>query len=177
MNSKPSISKMTLKSTFCIFKEYDLEHIKNFKIDFKSSSGSEYYYTDHGVFRYSDHWGKAATSKWRLLPNEKNTSKTKLGFANWNDFHKDNLTDKLYFLEVDFDSKKVYFNHKNNQKVTDNQTLRTSTATSKVIRQIRKLLENDQWTKHFVTENIKVKIIHDLVYTTKTLFEIKQQFS
>jgi hypothetical protein len=45
-----------------------------------------------------------------------------------------------------------------------------------VIRQIRKLLENDKWTTYFKTENIKEKIILELIYSEKTLFEIKQQF-
>jgi hypothetical protein len=170
-------SRKTIKSTFCIFREVDIEEIKNLKIDFKSDSGSEYYYTENGVFRYSNHWGKAATSKWRLIPNENNITKTKLGFANWNDFHKDSLTEKIYFLEIDFQANKVFFNHKNNLKQNENPTLRTSTETSKVIRQIRKLLENDKWTSYFETENIKQKIINELIYSEKTLFEIKQQFS
>lgn len=170
-------SRKTIKSTFCIFKEVNIEQFKNLKIDYKSESGSEYYYTENGVFRYSDHWGKAATSKWRLIPDENNLSKTKLGFANWCDFHKDNSIEKLYFLEVDFITNKVYFNHKNNMKPNENPTLRTSTDTSKVIRQIRKLMENDRWTTYFETENIKEKIIQDLINSNKTLFEIKQKFS
>lgn len=170
-------SRKTIKSTFCIFKEVNIEGIKNLKIDYKSDSGSEYYYTEKGVFRYSNHWGKAATSKWRLIPNSDDTAKTKLGFANWSDFHKDNAFEKLYFLEIDFKVNKVFFNHKNNLKPNENPTLRTSNETSKVIRQIRKLLENDKWTTYFETENIKEKIITELINTEKTLFEIKQQFS
>ena len=172
-----TFSRNTIKSTFCIFKEVNIEQINNLKIDYKSESGSEYYYAENGVFRYSDHWGKAATSKWRLIPDENNSSKTKLGFANWCDFHKDNSIEKLYFLEVNFITNKVYFNHKNNIKPNENPTLRTSTDTSKVIRQIRKLMENDRWTIHFETENIKEKIIQDLINSNKTLFEIKQKFS
>ena len=169
-------SRKTIKSTFCIFNEVDFENIKDLKIDYKSDSGSEYYYTEKGVFRSSNHWGKAATSKWRLIPKENSTSKTKIGFASWNDFHKDSLTEKIYFLEIDFIANKVYFNHKNNLKQHENPTLRTSSETSKVIRQIRKLLENDKWTTYFKTENIKEKIILELIYSEKTLFEIKQEF-
>ena len=172
-----TFSRNTIKSTFCIFKEVNVEQINNLKIDYKSESGSEYYYAENGVFRYSDHWGKAATSKWRLIPDENNSSKTKLGFANWCDFHKDNSIEKLYFLEVDFKANKVFFNHKNNLKPNENATLRTSTDTSKVIRQIRKLMENDKWTIYFETKNIKEKIINELINSKKTLFEIKQQFS
>ena len=177
MNINKSILRKSMKSTFCIFKEVDIEQIITLKIDFKSDSGSEYYYTENGVFRFSNHWGKAATSKWRLIPDEKNIAKTKLGFANWNDFHKDNLVDKLYFLEVDFEVNKVFFNHKNNLKPNENPVLRTSTETSKVIRQVRKLLENDKWATYFETKNIKQKIIHKIIYSEKTLFEIKQQFT
>jgi hypothetical protein len=177
MTINKSNSRKTIKSTFCIFKEVDIAEIMDLKADFISESGSEYYYTENGVFRYSNHWGKAATSKWRLIPKENGNSKTKLGFANWSDFHKDSLTEKIYFLEIDFDTNKVYFNHKNNLKPNENPTLRTSTETSKVIRQIRKLLENDKWTTYFETENIKQKIINELIYSEKTLFELKQQFS
>ena len=37
--------------------EVDDEIIKDRKLDFKSKSGRQYYYTPEGVFRYSDHWG------------------------------------------------------------------------------------------------------------------------
>jgi hypothetical protein len=36
------------------------------KPDYVSESGSEYWYSDEGVIRYSGHWGKVASCRWEL---------------------------------------------------------------------------------------------------------------
>lgn len=64
--------------------------------DYKSYSrryntSSQYYYTDEGLYRVSDHWGRVARCQWKLngivnqvescdvLPN------TQIGFISWGD--------------------------------------------------------------------------------------------
>ena len=57
------------KHTFCIFQEVDFELIKNLKLNFKSKSGSSYYFVENGVYRLSNHWSRVANCKWRLDKN------------------------------------------------------------------------------------------------------------
>jgi hypothetical protein len=50
------------------------------------------------MYRLSNHWGRLANSKWRLIAADTETSsKLKLGFAHWTDFYPDNH-DKLLFI-------------------------------------------------------------------------------
>lgn len=74
--------------------------LKNRKPDYESASGSRYWYTDEGVYRQSDHWGKnVATASWRLrgksadkngeFSNDYSSGdswKIPTGYAKWSDF-------------------------------------------------------------------------------------------
>ncbi len=166
------------KNTFCVFKEVNLELIQDLKINFESQSGSLYYYTVDGMFRLSNHWGRLANSKWRLEPADAiTTSKTKLGFATWDSFYPDNKEQKLYYLEVDYSTNTVNYQHKNNPKYNSKAILRTSFETRKKIKQIRNLLNLTSWAKHFEYENLedlRKKIIDQLIDTNQTLDEIKR---
>ncbi len=184
------------KHTFCIFQEVALDVLKDLKLHYKSKSGSSYYFVEEGVYRYSNHWGRAANCKWRLnrnsnskIPNSKsvslsavevtNTNRTKLGFANWSDFYPDNDFEKLYFIEVDYSSQSAHFNHFKNEKYSIDKVLRTSTETTKLLKQIRTLLEESAWTKHLKEASIKVlrkEIIEQLITTNKSFQEIKRAY-
>ncbi len=105
-NFRPSPN--SFKNTFCVFNEQRIENIEGLKIQFKSKAGSTYYYTKLGMYRISNHWGRLANSKWRLIPLVPETeSKLKLGFATWDSFYPDNATDELYYLEVDYTTNTV----------------------------------------------------------------------
>lgn len=169
-------NKSLMKNTFCIFNEVDSKIITAKKSDYTSASKSQYFFTEDGVFRYSDHWGRTANSKWRLVPMDEKNRKFKTGFALWTDFHKDNDFNKLYFIEVDFELNAVYFNHKNNLKTSNKAILRTTSETTKIIRQIRNLLQNDAWTKYFYQKDIKQRIVMDLIHSDETLVNIKQKY-
>jgi hypothetical protein len=148
------------------------------KVDYVSKSGSSYYYTPFGMYRLSNHWGRLANSKWRLeqmMPET--TSKMKLGFALWTDFYPDNTSEKLYYIEVDFDTKTVNYQHKNNPEYNQKAILRTSFETTKKIKQIRNLLNLISWAKHFdytVLDDLRKQIITELIDTNKTLEDIKR---
>lgn len=148
-------------------------------VQFESISGSKYFYTEEGMYRLSNHWGRLANSKWRLEPMKpESTSKIKLGFASWNDFYPDNSIDKLYYIKVDFIAKVVNYQHKNNPDYDNKAILRTSFETTKKIKQIRNLLELTSWSKYFDYEDInelRRLIIEQLVYSNKTLDEIKRE--
>jgi hypothetical protein len=168
----------SFKNTFCVFQEVPLERIEGMPIQYDSKAGSQYFYTEEGMYRLSNHWGRLANSKWRLVPIEPETiSKTKLGFAAWSEFHPDNAEEELYYLEADFVNKTVNYQHKNNPNYDKKALLRTSFETTKKIKQIRNLLALTSWAKYFEYDDLdalRQEIINQLIYTNKTLEEIKR---
>lgn len=172
-------SPKSFKNTFCVFQEVLIERIENRQLQYDSKSGSKYYYSKEGMYRLSNHWGRLANSKWRLEPMDPGTdSKFKLGFAAWDSFYPDNSEDELYYLEADYVKNTVNYQHKNNPNYDAKAVLRTSFDTTKRIKQIRNILELTSWAKYFDHDDIdalRKRIIEQLVYTNKTLDEIKRE--
>lgn len=172
-------SPRSFKNTFCVFHEVMHDRIAGMPVQYDSPSGSKYYYTEEGMYRLSNHWGRLANSKWRLVPMEPETdSKFKIGFARWNEFYPDNEEEELYYLEADYVKKTVNYQHRNNQNYDTKAILRTSFATAKRIKQIRNLFELTSWAKYFDYDDIDVlrnEIIEKLIFTNKTLEEIKRE--
>jgi hypothetical protein len=171
-------SPNSFKNTFCVFQEVLPEKIENLKVQYDSKSGSKYFYTKEGMFRLSNHWGRLANSKWRLEPIEPETeSKFKIGYAAWDEFYTDNAEEELYYLEVNYIKNTVNYQHKNNPNYDSKPILRTSFETTKKIKQIRNLFALTSWAKYFEYEDIEELrkiIIEQLIYTNKTLDEIKR---
>jgi hypothetical protein len=174
------------KHTFCIFQKVNLELVKDLKLHYKSKSGSSYYFVEDGVYRLSNHWSRVANCRWRIVANKSippnsievsNPNRIKLGFAKWHDFHQDNDFEKHYFIEFNKQNEVNYF-HKNSGNYT-NQELRTSVETTKIIKQIRTLLEETAWAKYLKSdtiEDVRQKIIQQLIYTKKTFQEIRKEY-
>lgn len=166
------------RHTFCVFHEKDFQEVQNLKPDYQSSSGSAYYFTDQGVYRLSNHWGRAANCKWRLqISGENKISRTRLGFAQWEWFYPDNDTEKLYFITVDEDQN-VHYQHKASPDFKEDYQLRTASETTKVIKEIRHLLTTDAWAKYFdePIDSLRKKIIDQLITTNQPLIDIKKNF-
>jgi hypothetical protein len=51
------------------------------------------------MYRWSNHWGRLANSKWRLEPLEPE-SESKFGFCGLDQFYPDNALDALYYIEM-----------------------------------------------------------------------------
>ncbi len=167
------------KHTFCIFHEADQVTVNGLNPNYKSKSGSSYYFTEDGVYRLSDHWGRAANCRWRLERTGKPANKFQLGFARWTDFHPDNEVDKLYFIEADFDNQTVQFFHKESKAQPPDALLRTAAETTKRIKQIRQLLEETAWAKYLKGEDIALlrrEIISKLINSDETLQEIRKAY-
>ncbi|TRX24300.1 hypothetical protein FNW25_11980 [Flavobacterium franklandianum] len=172
-------SPNSFKNTFCVFQEVLPIQIENLKLQYDSKSGSKYFYTKEGMFRWSNHWGRLANSKWRLEPMEPETdSKFKIGYAAWNEFYPDNADEELYYLEANYSKNTVNYQHKNNPNYNYKAILRTSFETTKKIKQIRNLLTLTSWAKYFEYDDLvdlRKEIIEQLIYTNKTLDEIKRE--
>lgn len=169
----------SFKNTFCIFHEASLDCINGLELQYDSKSGSKYYYTKVGMYRLSNHWGRLANSKWRLEPLEPEIdSKIKLGFAPWINFYPDNALDKLYYLEANYLKKTVNYQHRNNPSYDKKAILRTSFETTKRIKQVRNLFNLTSWAKYFDYDDLdflRKKIIDELIFTNKSLEEIKKE--
>ncbi len=170
-------SPKSFKNTFCVFHEVALSEIKSLSVSYKSDAGSTYYYIEKGMYRLSNHWGRLANSKWRLLANESiSDSKFKLGFATWDSFFPDNNDEKLYFLEYDSITKTINYQHKNAKHYDEKAVLRTTFETTKRIKQARNIVTLTAWAKYYKTDIdlLRTTIITELIFTDKTLDEIKR---
>lgn len=143
------------KNTFCIFKEVDYDVIRNLKIDFKSKSGSSYIFSETGVYRISNHWGRASDCRWRLegVKQIKN-QQFSVGYADWSDFYENDEVSNLFFIEIDYENKKAHFHHKKSKLYIDKFCLRNAKEVSKTIQIIHQILLEDNWAKYLEYNDI-----------------------
>ena len=165
------------KHTFCTFKRVNQDFFDENKVHFKSKAGSQYSYTKEGVYRFSNHWGRVANCRWRLLSDKKLKNQNYyLGFANWKDFYTLNETEKQFYISVDFDTCIVDFHH----TATNSEAFLFFAETAqKKVAQIRKLLLDDKWANYFDEDihTLRKKIITAYINSNKTLQEVKVGFS
>ncbi|WP_051365755.1 hypothetical protein [Flavobacterium saliperosum] len=168
------------KHTFCIYREVALTEIAGLKLSYTSKSGSSYYFTEKGLYRVSNHWGRAANCRWRLLPLENGTlSKTKAGYANWSDFYPNNEHDNLFYVEVNWETMEVSFQHKCNPEYNGKAQLRNATETAKVVRHLNEVLTTDNWAKYINFDDINIlrkEVVSALVNTNRSFIDIKRNY-
>lgn len=165
------------KHTFCLFQQVEGTTEADLKLGYKSASGSAYFFTELGVYRKSNHWGRAANCRWRLITNAdyKNQTET-LGFAKWTDFHPNNDTEKLFFIEINEAKNEVHFNHKNHPNYA-HQIVRNASDTAKRIKEIKNVLQTTSWAKHLIFddfEEIKRKMLTELSNTNESFVNLKK---
>lgn len=161
------------KHTFCEFQKVETSFFNENKFHFKSKANSQYFYTDKGVYRYSNHWGRVANCRWRLLSDEKIKNQNfYVGFAKWTDFYSLNETEKIFYISVDFENKTVDFHHKTTK---ENVFLFFAETAQKKVIQIRKLLSEEKWAIYFDIdiELLQRKIITEYINSNKTLQQLK----
>lgn len=163
------------KHTFCEFRQIeDFEFPEN--KNYKSKSESIYFYTDKGVYRKSNHWGRVANCRWKIISNENyKNQQVIIGFAEWVDFYPINSSEKIFFIEVNFNEKTTKIKSKR-EKSTHH--LFTFSEAQKRIKQITHLFKDDKWAKYFKTEIKKLtfNVISEFISSEKTLLEIKMNF-
>ena len=173
-------SKNFNKHTFCLWKEVSQTDFELQKSNFKSKSGSEYFFTEEGVYRISNHWGRAANCRWRLIPlaNYKNQH-TKIGFARWTDFYPNDETANLFFIQVDFEQKTIDFFHKDMPFYDGKVTLRNASETAKTIKTIKQILNEEDWAKYLEyedLEDLRREIVEKVINSSLSLNEIKRNY-
>lgn len=165
------------KHTFCLFQQVEGTTEADLKLGYKSASGSAYFFTELGVYRKSNHWGRVANCRWRLITNAdyKNQTET-LGFAKWTDFHPNNDTEKLFFTEINEAKNEVHFNHKNHPNYA-HQIVRNASDTAKRIKEIKNVLQTTSWAKYLIFddfEEIKRKMLTELSNTNESFVNLKK---
>lgn len=167
------------KHTFCEFQQVDtFEFPEN--TNYKSKSESEYFYTDKGVYRKSNHWGRVANCRWKIISSKGACSLVKnqqivIGFAKWSNFYPINSSEKIFYIEVNFEEKKTQLKPNKEKNIA---SLFTFSEAQKKIKQINHLLNDDKWAKYFDLEiaELRFKTITKFINSNKTLQEIKSQF-
>ena len=160
------------KHTFCEFTQ--IEGF-DFPLDtnYKSKSESMYFYTNEGVYRKSNHWGRVANCRWKIIANENyKNQQIVIGFAKWTDFYPINSSERIFFIEVNFEEKTAKIQAK--EENTTNHLLTFSEA-QKRIKQITHLFTDSKWAIYYDEEIdvLRNKVILDYINSDKTLLEIK----
>lgn len=167
------------KHTFCVWREVSEEVLEALEISYTSSSGSRYVFLEEGVYRISNHWGRAANCRWRLeaLAGYKNQV-TRIGYAQWRDFYPNDEESKLFFITVDSFAAMVTFHHRDSGIHRGQSILRTAAATAKRIALINKVVTEDDWAKHlrFSSMNdLRREIVEELLTTDASFITIKHK--
>ncbi|MHC5201661.1 hypothetical protein [Myroides sp. LJL119] len=165
------------KHTFCDWKLIDQSFIKDKTPDYKSQTGSAYYFDEQGLARYSDHWGRAANCRWRLIKEDKNNKGFFLGYAKWVDFYPNDEKSDLFAIIYNPENQSVDFAHK--QQITQGDMLfRNASQTSKRIAKIKQIIQDDSWYKHLEHmdyQKAKDFIINQLIYSNEEFVSIKKK--
>ncbi len=179
------------KHTFCIFSEVMDKDIESLQANYKSKSGSSYYFTEEGLYRVSNHWGRAANCRWKLETSsiiisniglvDKNLKQVqiKIGYAQWTDFYPNNDHENLFYIAVDFQAKKVDFHHKLNPFFDGKSICRNASETAKRIKICKEVLLHEEWSKHLnfnSLEDLRTEIINALIYTNNSFVAIKRNY-
>lgn len=163
------------KYTYCEFEMQKIDFFKDMKAHFQSKSGSYYYYTDEGVFRYSNHWGRVANCRWKIKGIEEYKNQNYyVGFANWNDFYPLNSFDKVFYIEVDYQNKQAKICRIQDEN-TEDLFLMTSEIAHQKLKSIRDVFKDVKWMI-YMNEDVSIiqkKVIEELISTHKTLQKVK----
>ena len=164
------------KHTYCEFEMIDDEFFNNTSIHYKSKSGSLYFFSNEGVYRYSNHWGRVGDCRWKI--NGVKTYKNQnfySGFAKWLDFYSLNSVEKNFYLKVNFEEESVNILSIAKLKNQDVYLMSLDFGLKRR-KEISKLFKEYKWALHF-NKNIDVirkELITLLINTDKPLQELKR---
>ena len=164
------------KYTFAIFKKVSAP--ENFiKPHYVSKHGSHYFFTEIGVYRFSNHWGRVGNCRWRLEGIDFKQQTAFWGFCSWDKFFKNNDTDALFYIEQLAENQFTYNHFKNSN--TRNVVCRSANETSKIIKKLTEICTETSWAKHLVYDDflaLQQYFIQELISTKKSFNEIKRTY-
>ena len=166
------------KRTYCEFKMVQIDFFNEKSIHYKSKSGSLYHYTKNGVYRYSNHWGRVANCRWKIVGIEDYKNQYYyVGYANWFSFFNLDSNRKSFYLEVDYNSGISKISYKLENDSAQNY-LMTLDFAFKRQKEIKLLFKNEKWARyHDVTiEVLRKRIIKKLINSNSPFKEIKRIF-
>lgn len=158
MSSKKYNKYNYYRNTYAVFKEVNPSDLPFSVWSYSSKSGSDYFYTEKGVYRRSNHWGRAAKCRWVLEATEGlyvSKGRVRVGFVNWEGFYENKEDTKSYFIKVDFEAKTVTYDHKSRNNHSLNAVYRTAKDSQKIIQKVKRLLSSDAWAKYYEYENLE----------------------
>lgn len=140
------------KHTFCVFKEVTSEGLDFANANYVSKTNSAYIFTEVGVYRKSNHWGRVANCKWKLVANGlENNNRIRIGFANWTDFKSENENEANYIIVLDPNNLTVDYLHFTELDVQSQR--RTAKETATRLKEIRQIVDNRKWMEYYEIEN------------------------
>ena len=161
----------------------EISFFEDKKAHFQSKSGSYYSYTDEGVYRYSNHWGRVATCRWKIQGIEKyKNQKYYVGFAKWENFYPLNDTDKVFYITVNFETEQAKIIRVNSDENKELYLMNSALAFQR-LKQIQNLFKEYKWAKYIdgSIEEVRKKLIEKLITSNASLDilkrEVKEVFS
>lgn len=164
------------KHTFAIFSK--VLPPENFvKPHYISKHGSQYFFTNDGVYRFSNHWGRVGNCRWRLEGIDFKQQTSYWGYCAWIDFYKNNDTEALFYIEQIAEDQFTY-NHIQ-KKNCDLAVSRSASETSKIIKKLQEISASNSWAKHMTYtdyNDLKRYFIEQLITSKKSFNEIKRTY-
>lgn len=146
------------RNTYAVYKEVSILELPFKRWHYNSKSNSAYFYTREGVYRKSNHWGRAAKCRWVLESGDEmyiSKGRERVGYANWTDFYENSESTQAYFVKVDYISKIVTYDHKS-RDASFEAVYRTAKETQKIIQKVKRLLTKDSWSKYYDFEDLEI---------------------
>lgn len=165
------------KYTYCEFEMQEISFFEDKKAHFQSKSGSYYSYTGDGVYRYSNHWGRVATCRWKIKGIEEYKSqKYYVGFAKWSEFYPLNDADKVFYIEVNFETKQAKISRISAEEEHDFYLMNSLLAQQR-LKQIQNLFKEYKWAKYINAdiETIRSLLIDKLISSNVSLDILKRE--
>lgn len=167
------------RNTFCVFQEVNKAEIQNKIPHFISKSGSQYFFSEKGVYRIANHWGRASNCCWRLQTKAIKVNQLKrIGFAAWKNFYPNNKNQKLFYIVYNPEINQLEYHHKYNPNYDGLALLRNAIETAKTIRQCQELLQTDKWAKYLEIDNLeelRQNWLQKLITTDTNLLQLKRE--
>lgn len=164
------------KHTYCEYKIIDKDFFIDKPTHYKSKSGSQYYFTELGVYRYSNHWGRVGNCSWKInnVKDYKNQNYY-IGYAGWKDFFPLNSSEKLFYLKVDFSTGKAKICIKKEHEISSRFLMNIDLATKR-LKEIKILFKDYKWATYYSSniELVRRQLVYKLLESDTSILELKQ---